>query len=120
MFKFGEDCQNKIKEINELRKVRAPLQNQLDTLQNEIQTLTVQKKPISSEQQKEVDRLEKELAKLPKYPHFSDLHNYHEYDSLNVKIVQVLIVVALDYRVYLDNQIKFNVKNIFFFMFSLF
>jgi hypothetical protein len=109
VFKFGEHCQAKIREINELRKVRAPLQTQLDTLQNDIQSLTMNKKPISSEQQKEVERLEKELAKLPKYPHFSELHNYHEYDSLNVKIVQVLIVVALDYRIVLDNQIKFNV-----------
>lgn len=118
MFKFGEHCQEKIKEINDLRKVRAPLQTQLDTLQNDINSLTLQKKPISSEQQKEQERLQNELSKLPKYPHFSELNNYHEYDSLNVKIVQVLIVVALDYRVYLDNQIKINVT--IFFTFSLF
>lgn len=88
---FGEKCQHLIQEVESQRETRVPLEQSLKQLQAEEDKLNAQNKHLSQEKKDEIVELKEQIAKLPKWPKFADLFDYHQYDDLNLEVVKTMV-----------------------------
>ena len=69
------------------------------------------RKTLSSEQQAQLQQLEKQVTGLPKWPYFASLFNYYQYNDLNLKASQAVIYSVLDAKSALEAQVQQWVRN---------
>ncbi|KYQ99826.1 hypothetical protein DLAC_03778 [Tieghemostelium lacteum] len=94
--KYGERCQKMIFDLEKQRDVRLPLQNSLDQLLNEEKTLRAAGKTLTKQKQDQMTHLQTQIAALPEWPYHGELHQRHQYDNLNLQVVQVMISCVLE------------------------
>jgi hypothetical protein len=89
-----------------MREVRAPLEKSLDALKREQEQLNLQKKKLTPEQEKQMQKLEEKISKLPEWPHYASLHNYNQYNHLILTVTEAMVLVVLENKQTLENKVK--------------
>jgi hypothetical protein len=106
---IGEKCQQSIAEVEEMREARAPLQKELNELLAMKEDLLKRKRPF--DKQNVVNDLEAALAKLPPWPVYAEVMNYHQYDNLSLEIVREMTSAILDNKKTLEDNIARMIKD---------
>lgn len=108
----GEKAIHRIRQLEEQREVRAPLEKQLDSLKKEQEQAILTKKKLTPEQEKLMAKLEEKISKLPEWPHYAALHNYSQYSQLILTVTEAMVTVVLDNKQTLENKVKTMVTEI--------
>eukprot|EP01132_Coremiostelium_polycephalum_P007695 gene7695-9465_t len=109
--KYGERCQKFISDLEKLRQIRLPLQQQLDALLNEEKTLRSTGKVLTKAKLDQMVSLQEQIASLPEWPSFGKLNDRYQYDDLNFNIVQLMISCVLEKKKKLEESKEPNNNN---------
>eukprot|EP01126_Amoeba_proteus_P041791 TRINITY_DN4505_c0_g3_i3.p1 TRINITY_DN4505_c0_g3~~TRINITY_DN4505_c0_g3_i3.p1 ORF type:complete len:1553 (-),score=439.90 TRINITY_DN4505_c0_g3_i3:108-4721(-) len=105
VFKIGNKCQKVVKDVEDLRNVRVPLQEELDGLLVEKEDMIKRKRNFSAEKDKRIQELREKIAQLPPWPEYAELFDLHQFDELSLDIVRVMMSAILDNKTTLEEEI---------------
>lgn len=105
VIRLGEKCQRNIKEVEDLRLIRAPLTRELLELETEQQKLAKDKKHLPPSQQARLKELQEQIAQLPAWPVYGNVLDPHQYDNLSLDVVRVMTSAILDTKSALEKRI---------------
>lgn len=91
IFQFAKQCHSEIKRIDDMRAVRAPIQDELNTIQQQIQQLLFEKKKIPTDLDERQKKLQQKIDALPYWPYFANLYNPGQYTWTTLDVGQSLI-----------------------------
>jgi hypothetical protein len=103
---------SRINDIDQERQRRYPLVKFIaDTREEEKKLFAASKKKLDEEKLKQLQEAEDQLAALPTWPHFAQVHDYHQYDQDRFKVTQTAFKAVIEAKEALDQQIateRFN------------
>eukprot|EP01125_Pyxidicula_operculata_P015272 TRINITY_DN5168_c2_g1_i2.p1 TRINITY_DN5168_c2_g1~~TRINITY_DN5168_c2_g1_i2.p1 ORF type:complete len:1487 (-),score=479.48 TRINITY_DN5168_c2_g1_i2:82-4542(-) len=97
-----QKCIEKIRELNEQRKKRKPLQQELDELELSKEEASKAGKSFSEDK---INQLKSQLDSLPIWPHFASVYSDDQYDNSLHQCVQLALNSVLDDRDAHERQI---------------
>jgi hypothetical protein len=74
--------------------------------------MAAQKKSLTSQQQKLILDLEEKLKRMPEWPYYATLFQYHQYDRLSLQVSQTMIFTTLDRQNAFEEKLKLQMAKL--------
>eukprot|EP01120_Amphizonella_sp_Union-15-10_P016957 TRINITY_DN924_c0_g1_i4.p1 TRINITY_DN924_c0_g1~~TRINITY_DN924_c0_g1_i4.p1 ORF type:complete len:934 (+),score=228.69 TRINITY_DN924_c0_g1_i4:734-3535(+) len=97
-------CLERIKDINNQRRERLPVQLSFDELEKERDEYVKQKKDFPNEEK--LKKVKAKLDSFPIWPHFANIYSKHQYDQTVLSAIKVAMNAVMDNRDDLEKDIQ--------------